>query len=323
MMTEEETIFCPECGHKNPISNGFCESCGTKLEGVVTPVDPQKTAYEKALQDIQAGNYEMAITSLKMLGDYEDATSQIERAQELLAVQVEQQQVADYDKAMVAFSEGDLATAENLFTRLGDYRDSATKLPLITEAKQQQQKREYDEAYQSGVAAAETATNTSELQQALQYLEQFGDYKDTQNLLQGYQGKQQQFYASEVAQKAVVQNKNKKIMIIVGVLAVIVLGIGWAVHSQQQSAKQLSEKVEQQRSANHSSFDKLDSTVQKEMKAVANTYNANVNDYTYKVTGKTADYEIISYAFKGPDKTKDVLPAKGTRNYKNIAFYRN
>jgi len=29
--TEQQTIFCPECGQKNETTSGFCESCGAKL----------------------------------------------------------------------------------------------------------------------------------------------------------------------------------------------------------------------------------------------------------------------------------------------------
>ncbi|MCP8856438.1 hypothetical protein K9848_09575 [Latilactobacillus sakei] len=317
----EESIFCPECGTRNPITNGFCESCGTKLEGA-KPLDPKQVAYDKAITDFSEGRFEAAITAFKLLDDYQDSREKITLVEKAQAEFQAQQQTNDYDQAIASFGQGDLETAEMLFTRLGDYRDAPQKLQLIQEAKAQQHEQDYDAAYQSGIAAAEAAETVIDLQQAMQYLEQFGSYKETQIKLREYQNKQQILQANEAAQNQVTQKKNKMIMSVVAVIVLIAAGAGWYVYSQQQAANQLAEKVTEQRASNVKSLDKLDSKTQKNLRTIAKTYNANAEDYTYKVMGQTDDYLLVGYNFKGPDKTKDMLPTSGTHNYKELAFYR-
>lgn len=315
----EETIFCPECGTKNPISNVFCSSCGAKLEGLAETLDPEQVTYDKAIADFEAGHFEAAITGFKLLGDYQDAKEKIKIAEAAERQLKEQERDNDYHQAISLFGQNDLEGAALIFQRLGDYQDSPQKLQLVQQAMVQKNQQDYDEAYQSGIAAADNATTVAQLQQALNYLQQFGDYKDTQLKLRQYQTKQQTLFNQE-NQQAALKNaaRKKKNTIIASVVAVLVLigvGIGFYVHNQQQQEQQLAKQVQVQRKENAKKFNKLSAKQKKVLRKIAITYKANVNDYTFKINKDNP--VVLDYKFISPDKTKDVLPAKGVRFYQD------
>ncbi|MTV83210.1 hypothetical protein [Secundilactobacillus folii] len=274
------------------------------------------------------GNARQAAILFEQLGDYQDAHEKAVANRELADAQdrenLKAQQAQQYNNAMAAFGKGDLNTAGNLFAQLGDYQDAKQKLALVQNAvaqsQQQAQAQNYERAYQTTLARANHAQRSADLRLALNDLAQFGDYKDAKQQLADLQTKLPGLLANEQSQKRARSRRNKRIAIIAGIVVVllVVIGGGFAYHAHTVSA--LNKQVTVQRQANASSFNKLPSNTQQDIKDMLATYHGNVNDYTYTLKQKTANYNIVTYKFVGPDHSKDILPTSGTRTYNQTAI---
>lgn len=331
---DNQTIHCPNCGTVNPITAKFCGNCGQDLtEAIAHVVDPNKAAYQAAMADLDGGRLEAAVQGFRALGGYADAPAQLDKAMARLNAQQEAHRVSTYEAATAAFGQGNLAQAASLYTQLGDYKDAAQKLALVRQAQtaelQQQQQQsaqqaaeEYERNYNTALQNAEAAQTTADLQQYIDYLGNYAGYRDVDQQLAKFKQKYATLAAVEQQHKAASAKTGKLVGIIV--LIVLVLGGGgWFAYSQHQSAQaDLAKQVTAQRQTNAKSFNNLDSKTRQNIKTMFATYHANPNDYTYKLKAETGDYQVVTYSFRGPDKTKDILPATGTRIYGEVALYR-
>ena len=320
----EETIYCPNCGTANPSDAMFCSNCGTNLEGVLE--DQHQASYEQALKLRDEQKYADSENLFASLGGFKDAATQAATSHALAEQKAAGARDAMYTQAQDAFANGDLTQAQTLFGRLGGYKDAADKLQLVNGALAQQQKedaaRKQEHDYQQAIAAARQQTTAAGVKRYIDYFNQFGAKPGNAQLVTELNQRYLDLSQQEDVHKAA---SAKKRNIILGILAAIIIiaGGSWFFVKQQQSAAaDLQQKVSQQRVQNDLSFSKLDSDSQKDIKTMFATYHANPDDYIYSVKHKTGDYTVITYEFRGPDKTKDILPAKGTRVYGETALYR-
>ncbi len=335
---DNQTIHCPNCGTVNPITAKFCGNCGQDLtEAIAQASDPNKAAYQAAMAALVGGKLEAAVQGFRALGGYADAPDQLEKAMARLNAQEEAHRASTYETASEAFGQGNLAQAASLFEQLGAYKDAADKLKLVrkaqaTELQQAQQAsaeqntqqaaEEYENAYHSAIQNADAAQTTADLQQYIDYLGNFTAYRDGAQQLAKFQQKYAALAAAE-QQKQAANAKTGKIIAIIAAIVIVLGGGGWFAYSQHQSAQaNLAKQVTAQRQTNAKSFNQLDSDARSNIKTMFATYHANPNDYTYKVKASTDDYQLVGYTFRGPDKTKDILPASGTRIYGQVALYR-
>ena len=126
------------------------------------------SAYERALKNLQSGNYEKAAEQFAELGDYEDSEAKLLEARYQLAVQLK--------------AEGKLGRASEIFTELGGYKDSAA---LLAEAGSQieeaQKERDYNEAV--SLLAYGEKVNPDKIAEARELLRSLSGYKDAKELL--------------------------------------------------------------------------------------------------------------------------------------------
>lgn len=330
-------LFCPNCGTENAMSADFCKNCGANLANVkeqVQAAEAQKTKvrqqalYHQAVEMADKGNARQAAMLFSQLGDYEDAQEKAVANQAIADEQEKQNQEAQrkqlYDDAMNAFTHGDLQRAGTEFTQLGNYQDAAQKLQLVQNAVAQNQQlaqaQNYEQAYQTALTRANQAQRSADLRSALVDLNNFAGYKDAREQMRQLQAKLPGMQAAEQVKKAANGKRTKQIAIIAGIVVVILAIIGGTVVYQNHTASALKTQVAAQRTSNAKSFKKLPNTTQQDLRDMVATYHGNVNDYTYSVKEKTANYTIVGYKFVGPDHSKDVLPTSGTRTYNQTAI---
>ncbi|WP_461213260.1 zinc ribbon domain-containing protein [Lacticaseibacillus sp. GG6-2] len=331
---DNQTIHCPNCGTVNPITAKFCGNCGQDLtEAIARVTDPNKAAYQAAMADLVGGNLEAAVQGFRALGGYADAPDQLEKAMARLNAQQEAHRASTYEAATAAFGQGDLGQAASLFQQLGDYKDATQKLALVHKAQAaemqraqqqsaQQAAEEYERAYNTAIQNAEAAQTTANLQQYIDYLSKFAGYRDVDQQLAKFKQKYATLAVAEQQQKSA-NAKTGKLVAIIAAIVIVLGGGGWFAYSQHQNAQaDLAKQVTAQRQTNAKSFNHLDSQTRSNIKTMFATYHANPNDYTYKLKASTDDYQVVTYTFRGPDKTKDILPASGTRIYGEVALYR-
>ncbi|WP_203651684.1 zinc ribbon domain-containing protein [Secundilactobacillus yichangensis] len=334
---ENTKLFCPNCGTENPMSAAFCKNCGADLTAAKAQVQAtieaktkanQQAIYRQAVEMADKGNARQAAILFEQLGDYQDAHEKAVANRTLADAQDQQrlaaQQQQQYNAAMSAFNQGDLSNAANLFAQLGDYQDAQQKLGLVQNAMAQDQKQaqaqNYEQAYRAVLARANQANRSVDLLNALNELAQFGDYKDARQQSATLQAKLPAMQAAEQAKKVSHGKRNKRIAIIAGIVVVllVIIGGGYAYHAHTVNALQT--QVTAQRNSNTKSFNSLPNTTQQDIRDMVATYHGNVHDYTYSLKQKTANYNIVSYQFVGPDHSKDVLPSSGTRTYNQTAI---
>lgn len=330
-------LFCPNCGTENPMSAAFCKNCGTDLAAAKAQVQAdiekktkanQQAIYRQAVEMADKGNARQAAILFSQLGAYEDAAEKAVANKALADAQdkenFEAQRKQQYDSAMSAFTQGDLNSAATLFSQLGDYQDAKQKLGLVENAiaqnQQQAQAQNYEQAYRATLARANQASRSVDLRNAINDLAQFGDYQDARQQSVNLQAKLPAMLAAEQAQRATNGKRNKRIAIIAGVVVVILAIVGGVYAYQAHTASALKTQVASQRKSNTKSFKSLPNTTQQDVRDMVATYHGNVHDYTYSLKQKTANYNIVSYKFVGPDHSKDVLPKSGTRTYNQTAI---
>ena len=107
------------------------------LYGVALAEDPAKeAAYQRGLQLMEAGEYDMAVTIFEMLDGYSDSAAQI------IICQSAKFQLY-YDRAQELFAAGEYDAAKEVYLMLGDYKDSAVQVIRCETQKKQVQ---YDAA---------------------------------------------------------------------------------------------------------------------------------------------------------------------------------
>lgn len=345
---DNQTIHCPNCGAVNTLTAKFCGNCGFDLTAVIAQakadmapaqpaVDPNKTAYQEAMANLEGGKLELAVQGFRALGGYADAPDQLEKAMARLNEQEAARRKANYAAATDAFAQGNLNEAARLFEQLGGYEDADAKLKLVRKAQTAEVQaaqqasaeqsarlaaQEYDNNYHQALRSAEQAQTTTELKRYIDYLQQFASYQDGAEQLAKLNQRYTQLAGQEQIKKAANAKTGRLIAIIAAIVIVIGAG-GWFAYSHHQSAADaLQKQVVAQRDTNAKSYNKLDSKTRSNIKTMFATYHANPKDYTYKVKSTTADYTVIAYSFRGPDKTKDILPSTGTRVYGQVALYR-
>lgn len=333
----EQTVICPNCGTTNQLTNKFCAHCGFDLTQAIAVVkaaaDPQKALYVQAKEALAAGDFAKAIDGFNQLGAYTDAPDQLAKAKAGFAEAQQRQRERLYGEGLDAFSHGDLTTAAARFQQVAGFQDAEAKLALVKKAQaaaaaeaaaaaKQKQAADYDAAYRQGLAGAQAATTTSDLQRYLTYLAQFTGYQDGAAQLAQFQAKYTRLVEQEKAAHAVGARRRNRILIVAGVAVVIVGGGAFAWHSHQAAAAALADKVTAQRATNAKSYNGLPSDTKKDVKTMMATYHANPKDYIYKVKATAADYTVVGYTFRGPDTSKDKLPKSGTRVYDATAIYR-
>ncbi|WP_175265118.1 hypothetical protein [Lacticaseibacillus nasuensis] len=172
-------------------------------------------------------------------------------------------------------------------------------------AAKQKQAADYDAAYRQGLAGAQAATTTSDLQRYLTYLAQFTGYQDGAAQLAQFQAKYTRLAEQEKAAHAVGARRRNRILIVAGVAVVIVGGGAFAWHSHQAAAAALADKVTAQRATNAKSYNGLPSDTKKDVKTMMATYHANPKDYIYKVkaTALTTPWLATPSAVPTPART--------------------
>lgn len=338
-MMAKQTIFCPSCGTENPLTAKFCGNCGFDLtEAAAKAVESaNKATYQSATTALDAGRFAEAVQGFQTLGQYADAPAQLQKATARLNEAQAAQREAQYQQANDAFAQGNLQQAAALFSQLTGFKDAAQKLTLVQNAqaaadarereaalkrKAQQDQQNYDRNYHDALQKAAAATTTATLKPYIDYLGQYRDYQDGAKQIDALQRR----YAELTTEEQAVSQKRKRQAKLIGIIVAILLVLGgggyFAYHQHQTAQAEMQKQVAAQRQTNAKSFDQLDSQARHDLKAMAGVYHANVHDYTYKVKGTTEDYTLVGYSFRGPDKTKDVLPASGTRLYNSVALYR-
>lgn len=336
---ENMKLFCPNCGAENDRQSTFCENCGADLTTAKEQVEAaeaernkanQPVIYQHATELAEKGDFRNAAALFAKLGDYEDSREKAVANQALVDVQNQREQAAQqqqaYEAAMTAFTEGDLVRAQAGFAQLGDYEDAQQKLGLVqkalTQQQQQIQAQNQEQAYQAALDQAHGAQQSGALQNALNVLSQFSGYKDADDQVVMFAKRLAEMQAAEQAQWQAHRKQVKRIGAIVGaVVILLVIGGGWfAYHAHTVSALKI--QVTQQRQSNAKSFRSLPNTTQQDIRDMVTTYHGNANDYTYSLKQKTANYNIVTYQFVGPDPSKDVLPKSGTRTYNQTAINR-
>jgi hypothetical protein len=319
-----ETIYCPNCGTANPSDALFCSNCGTNLEGVLD--DQHQASYDQALKLRDEQKYADSERLFTSLGGFKDAATQAATSHALADQQAASARDNMYAQAQESFANGELGNAQNLFGRLGNYKDAADKLRLVNGALAQQQKEDaaqkQERDYQQAIIDARQQTTAAGLKRYIDYFAQFGTKAGNAQLLTELNQRYLELSQQEDLHKAASAKKRNIILGIVAVTVLIAGGSWFFVKQQQSAAANLQQKVSQQRVQNDRSFSKLDADSRKDIKTMFATYHANPDDYIYNVKRKTGDYTVITYEFRGPDKTKDILPAKGTRVYDETALYR-
>ena len=106
--------------------------------------EPAKEAsYQRALEFLEAGQFDLAISIFEMLGDYRDSSAQIVICQNAkLKVY--------YDRAVELFNSGDYDAAKQVFEMLGDYGDSAIQAVRCDTQKKQARYDQADALAQNG-----------------------------------------------------------------------------------------------------------------------------------------------------------------------------
>lgn len=338
--TDSQFVFCPNCGTQNDASSTFCQNCGADLKSKQAPVQKkapltaeqqlikQEAIYQHASELADKGNVKAATSLFTKLGDYKDAPEKAVANQALVEIQEQEaqelQQQGQYKNALAAFKQGNLSQAAATFSQLGDYQDSQNKLKLVQDAltKQQQQIQEQNQerAYQNVLNSAQQANNSSELEAAVDALGQFAGYKDADEQQASLSAKLPEMQAAEHAARLAHSAHVKKVIASVSAVLVVVAIFGGVFIYHSHTVNALNAQITQQRRSNAKSFATLPNTTQQDIRDMVATYHGNPSDYTYELKQKTANYNVVSYRFVGPDNSKDVLPHSGTRTYNQTAI---
>lgn len=315
---DNETVFCTNCGTKNPLTAKFCTNCGADLSAAITA---KKALLAK--QAAQAQPTSATTPTQPAANQASQATStQAPQPGAVPAPSAEELLEARYQDGLNKFTQGDLPGALQAFQAVPNYKDSAKKVTMIQELQKKQSAEAYEKAYQNALQTAQQAKTAYQLRAAMDYIIKFGNYKDAGSQLQNFQTRYDQMAAQEKVRRSA-QNKQVKIIgIIVAVIAVVAIGVFVVFKMQQDQATKLQQAVQTQRVTNADSFNALPAGDRKNVRSMMKTYGGNVKDYTYSVKAKTDDYDIINYTFKSPDDKKDVLPKNGTRISSSVAIYR-
>lgn len=87
-----------------------------------------ETRYTQAMSLFEAGEYDKAISMFTGLGDYKDSAAKIDEIQAEIDAMILAENEAAYEQAMKYLNEGrKLRDAYELFSELGDFKDSAEK----------------------------------------------------------------------------------------------------------------------------------------------------------------------------------------------------
>lgn len=259
----------------------------------------RQNAYTEAMNLFSGGQLEAAAKIFFQLGNYREAPEKLAMIQKILSNQVKSK------------SQG--VTAEDVESRSAKHSTHGKRTNAIPSGTTQVRDMEMQRAYESGIAGAEKANTPEELHRAIVYLQQLGNYQDLPIRLKDYQDRYEMMVINQQKIRTQGRNKLKKILLAVaGFVVVTGAGFGWW-YVNQQNAKELASAVTKQRAENSESYKNLPGDVQEQLKTLLVNYQGNVKDYTYQITGTTSDYTMVSYTFKGPDKSKDVLPTEGTR----------
>ena len=92
----------------------------------------KELSYRKAMEFMEAGDYDMAIAILEILGDYSDSMVQ-------LAMAKNAKQQAVYDQAAGMMEAGQYESAREVFLSLGNYKDSALKAVTCRQLQEEQE----------------------------------------------------------------------------------------------------------------------------------------------------------------------------------------
>lgn len=324
-------VICPNCSQPNSIDSAFCAFCGASLKEVVekkkaeilkNQLPPEELNYQKAQQLMSNGNFDQALPIFESLGLYKDAKEKADFASKTINDRQEAQTQAAYNKALAAFGAGDLATAQSLFSQLGNYSDSADKLAIVNKAMDSKRASEIENQYQNGIQLTNNARSSKDIAQVIQYFEALGNYKDSPAIVKSLTEKYNAQIQIEQAQKNKRNKKIKLFSILAVLIALIAGGSVMGVKYMQNKAEELQSQVATQRDANKKSYQNLDPDVQGNIKSMMTTLGGNKYDYTYKVTNKTDDVVFVKYKFISPDKNNDVLPENQTTMYESTAMYR-
>lgn len=320
----ENQKICGSCQRENKASSSFCKFCGSALNNPVHIPEqtPEEQQYNRGLEAFSLGQLEAALVIFQEIRSYKDSSEKIQLITKIMAEQKEKQanQIEQaYQHGLDCFSTGKLVDAQRQFQQLGDYKESKQKLQLIEGILLKQAKNQREQRVNDLFEMAQQTDTLTELEGAIVELQHLGiDEASLQPLFLRHQ----ELLSIENEQSNL---KKKKIKIygasVVGLVLAATL-IFFMVTNHQENVATLEKSVTTQREINRETYDILDETVQKEMEEMFSSYNAHVNDYSYKVKKETADYILIDYTFKGPDQTKDLLPKKGTRLYGQVSLTR-
>lgn len=92
----------------------------------------KEATYQRALEFVANGQYDMAISVFEMLGEYKDSAAQI-------AVCQNAKSQSYYDRAVELFNDGEYDAAKEVFLMLGSYGDSAVQAIRCDTQKKQDQ----------------------------------------------------------------------------------------------------------------------------------------------------------------------------------------
>ena len=145
-------------------------------------------AYDAAMNLLNSGDYEAAITAFDALGDYNDAAAQADTARDALTqkqqeeaelARIEQQNRDAYSAAAELMNSGDYEAAAAAFDALGDYSDAAAQANAARQ--KQQEEAELARIEQQNRDAYNTAAelmNSGDYEAAIAAFDALGDYGD-------------------------------------------------------------------------------------------------------------------------------------------------
>ena len=132
------------------------------LTGMALAEDPvMEATYQRAVQLMEAGEYDMAAAIFEMLDGYGDSAAQI-----LLCKNAKQQSY--YDRAQELFEAGEYDAAKEVYLMLGEFRDSAIQAIRCDTQKKQAQ---YD--------AADALAAAGQYEKAREAFRLMGDFADS------------------------------------------------------------------------------------------------------------------------------------------------
>ncbi|WP_297075511.1 zinc-ribbon domain-containing protein [uncultured Enterococcus sp.] len=270
--------------------------------------------YEQALDAYKSNRLEAALTLFESLGNYRDASeyATLLRSQ-LQTVHIEKQ----YAQALQAIATKNYPVARRLLLELNGYKDSAQLLQQVEMEMATKQESEYRDALDSAILASQQATTVAEIEQVLEYLEDIkAPQEDRVFILNRYQ----ELLDLENQTRSKKSKKTKTIVSWVAFVAIILVTVGSFSYYKISEANTLNTAVENARATNSKKFPEMTKETKALLTTMIDSYEGNIDDYTYEVVSQGGAYTIIKYTFNSPDMSKDVLPSSGTRTYKELAI---